>query len=121
MHTTLYDFIWRWSNEKSGSRKCFFGNKWWKQKWKLKVESNLSRVPEKSEKIFTRHVGDEIFKFMSPIDKISKLHAFASGYLQPWQTFLAFAYGQCLQEDMYPHFPTMQMYIVYNSITFWFI
>ena len=32
----------------------------WKQKWKLKVESNLSWVPEKSYKILTRHVGNQI-------------------------------------------------------------
>ena len=34
----------------------------------MKVESNLSWVPENSKNI-TRHVGDQILKFLSPTDK----------------------------------------------------
>ena len=42
---------------------------YWKRKWKLKVESNLSWVPENSYKNITRHVGDQILKVFSPTDK----------------------------------------------------
>ena len=43
---------------------------------KVKVESNLSWVLEKSDKILTRHVGDQILKFLSPTEN---LLVFASG------------------------------------------
>ena len=43
-----------------------------------KVESNLSRVPEKSNKIFTRHVGD-LHVILSFCCSKRKLLAIASG------------------------------------------
>ena len=36
---------------------------------KTEVESNLSWVPENSYKNITRHVGNQILKFLSPTDK----------------------------------------------------
>ena len=38
----------------------------------LKVESNPDQIPEKSNKIFTRHVGNKILKVLSPTDTCNR-------------------------------------------------
>ena len=38
----------------------------------LKVESNPDQIPEKSDKIFTRHVVDKILKILSPTDTCNR-------------------------------------------------
>ena len=43
-----------------------------------------------SHKICTRHVGDQILKFLSPTGKITRICKWASGYLQPCSTLIAF-------------------------------
>ena len=44
-------------------------------------------VPEKSDKICTCHVGDQILKFLTPTEKITHISEWASGYLQPWYMY----------------------------------
>ena len=66
------DFLWSWSNEQSDSKKCFIGTK-----VHLTVKSNPSQVPEKSNKICTRHVGNKIRRMLSPTDKITPIFPFA--------------------------------------------
>lgn len=44
----------------------------------LKILSNLSLVPEKSDQIFTPHVGDKILKIV-PTHKITHICEWASG------------------------------------------
>ena len=52
------DFVWRWSNEESDSRKCFIGSK---VKTKVKVKSWVKpQGSKKSDKLCPRHVGDQI-------------------------------------------------------------
>ena len=46
----------------------------------IKSESILSWVPEKSDKNITHLVGDQILKFLSPTDKITRFCEWASGY-----------------------------------------
>ena len=68
-YTTLYDVDqWR---------------VWLLNVYQLIVESNLSQVPEKSNKIFTRHLGDQILKFLSPTEQITHICKWVTGYLQP--------------------------------------
>ena len=59
-----YFVLWSWSNE----------NVLAVANVKLKVESNLSWVPEKLDKIFTRHVADQILKLLSPTYKITRIY-----------------------------------------------
>ena len=53
-----------------------FSYLYWKRKWKLKVESNLSWVPENKS-------------FCRPQKKITRICEWASGYLQPWRRLMS--------------------------------
>ena len=57
-------------HEQSDSIKYFNSEK---KKWKLKVESNLSWFPEKSDKICTPNVSDQILKFLLSTEKITRI------------------------------------------------
>ena len=57
-----------------------------KRKVHLKVESNSSRVPEMSHKIFTPHAGYKILKILSPTDRVTRICKWGSGYLQPYNS-----------------------------------
>ena len=69
------EFIWRWFNEQSDSRICF-------------IIANTKTKWHVSDKIFTRHVGNKINKkIWTTTDRITCICEWASGYLQPWNSY----------------------------------
>ena len=69
-------------NEESDS-KMFYQLQIARTKVKVKSWVKPQSRSEKSNKIFTRHLGDQILKFLSPTEKITHICKWVTGYLQP--------------------------------------